>query len=156
MCVCTCLCVCVCSHVSLSLCVCSHQLIPVVLVGSPQHAVSSMCLLLDLLEEVWRTEDANKTGRREAWTQPQQHGKQLKLRYHVLDKNIFTGNVKLTRKNFPDILYNNLEPFVLDSTLVSACCLFSNNFSYPRSLSSPTASLLTVCLCVTVGAPSLL
>lgn len=54
--------------------VCSQQLLPVVLVGTPEHAVSALRFLLDLLEKVRRVEDAHQTGRREAWTQPQQHG----------------------------------------------------------------------------------
>lgn len=55
-------------------CVCSQQLLPVVLVGTPKHAVSALCLLLDLLEKVRWAEDADQTGGREAWAQPQQHG----------------------------------------------------------------------------------
>lgn len=51
--------------------VCSQQLLPVVLVGTPEHAVSALCFLLDLLEKVRRVEDAHQTGRREARPQPQ-------------------------------------------------------------------------------------
>jgi len=55
-------------------CVCSQQLLPVVLVGTPKHAMSPVRFVLDLLEEVRRAEDAHQAGRREAWTQPQQPG----------------------------------------------------------------------------------
>lgn len=63
-------------------CVCSQQLLPVVLVGPPKHAVSALCFLLDLLEKVRWAEDADQTGGREAWAQPQQHGTWINTRVH--------------------------------------------------------------------------
>lgn len=61
-------------EIAVYLCVCSEQLLPVVLLGPPQHAVPPVRLMLDLLEEVRRPEDAHAAGGREAWTQPQHHG----------------------------------------------------------------------------------
>lgn len=52
-----------------SVCVCSHHLISVVLLGTCEHAVQTVRLLLDLLEEVRWPEDAHETGWRTAWTQ---------------------------------------------------------------------------------------
>lgn len=56
------------------LCVRSQQLLPVVLMGPSKHAMSPVCFMLELLEEVRRAQDANQIGWRAAWTQPQQHG----------------------------------------------------------------------------------
>ncbi|XP_041927640.1 LIM and SH3 domain protein Lasp-like [Alosa sapidissima] len=56
-----------------------HHLVSVVLVGSSQHAVSALRLLLDVLEEVRRSEDAHTPGRGEAGTQPQQPGQSQHL-----------------------------------------------------------------------------
>lgn len=39
------------------LCSYSHTVCSVVCLGPTQHAVPSLCFLLDLLEEVWGTED---------------------------------------------------------------------------------------------------
>jgi len=64
----------ICTYPCTFVCVCSQQLLPVVLMGTSQHAVSTLCFMLDLLEEVWRAQDAHKTGWREARTQPQQPG----------------------------------------------------------------------------------
>ena len=44
------------------LCVNSHAVGPVVLVGPPEHAVPPVRLLLDVLEEVRRPEDAQQSG----------------------------------------------------------------------------------------------
>lgn len=40
-------------------CSSSHTVCPVVRLGPTQHAVPPLCFLLDLLEEVWGTEDPN-------------------------------------------------------------------------------------------------
>jgi len=37
----------------------SYTVVPVVYLGTSADAVSSVCRLLDVLEEVWRSQDAN-------------------------------------------------------------------------------------------------
>lgn len=54
----------------------SHTVSPVVLLGSSQHAVSALCHLLALLEEVRGAEDAHADRGREAVPQPHHRGTQ--------------------------------------------------------------------------------
>ena len=74
-------------------CVCSQQLLPVVLVGTSQHAVSPVRVMLDLLEEVWRAEDAHETGWRAAWTQPQRIGIIWHTDMFIYTHSGFTGQL---------------------------------------------------------------
>lgn len=62
---------------------CSQQLLPVVLLGASQHAVSPLRFVLDLLEEVRRAEDAHEAGRGEARPQPRQHGGRADTHIHT-------------------------------------------------------------------------
>lgn len=95
----------VCTLFLLSVCVCSQQLLPVVLVGTSQHAVSPVRLMLDILEEVRRAEDAHAARRREARTQPQQHGTHRRTRTPIREPirpgNCFQGSERFLQAVVP-------------------------------------------------------
>ncbi|CAJ0928485.1 unnamed protein product [Ranitomeya imitator] len=55
-------------------CLYSSTILPVVFLGSSEYAVSSLCVMLGILEKVWRIEDANQIGWREAGSKSEQYG----------------------------------------------------------------------------------